>query len=67
MGIPTLGFDEVVTRLGARWPRYLILGIVKSTASYHRFQLFLSRSASRMVACLDVSGQRARSARTTSD
>ncbi|GAA2878394.1 hypothetical protein GCM10020220_080260 [Nonomuraea rubra] len=67
MGIPSLGFDEAVTQLGACGLQHLILGIVKSTESDYRFQLFLSPDALRVVACLGVSKQRERSAHTTPD
>ncbi|MEV0309329.1 hypothetical protein [Nonomuraea fuscirosea] len=64
MDIPSVGFDEAVTQLGACGFQRLILGIVRSTESGYRFQLFLSPDASRVVACLGVSPQRQRPART---
>ncbi|MEV0306568.1 hypothetical protein [Nonomuraea fuscirosea] len=67
MDIPSVGFDEAITQLSACGLQHLILGIVKSTESDHRFQLFLSPDSSRVVACLGVSTQRERSARTTPD
>ncbi|MEU1385931.1 MULTISPECIES: hypothetical protein [unclassified Nonomuraea] len=66
MDIPSLCFDEAVTQLGSCGLQHLILGIVKSPQSDYRFQLFLSPDASRVVACLGVNKQRARSARTAS-
>ncbi|MGV9773377.1 hypothetical protein [Streptosporangium sp. NPDC003464] len=67
MDIPSLGFDEAVTQLCSYGLQHLILGIVKSTESDYRFQLFLSPDASRVVACLGVNKQRARSACTAPD
>ncbi|MEV0830847.1 hypothetical protein [Nonomuraea rubra] len=67
MDVPSLGFDEAVTQLGACGLQQLILCIVKSTESDYRFQIFLSPDASRVVACLGVAKQRARPARTTPD
>jgi hypothetical protein len=67
MDIPSLGFDEVVTQLRSCGLQHLILGSVMSTESDYRFQLFLSPEASRVVACLGVSKQRARSAHTPPD
>ncbi|MEV5895659.1 hypothetical protein [Nonomuraea fuscirosea] len=63
MDVPSVGFDEAVTQLGAFELQHLILGIVRSTESGYRFQLFLSPDASRVVACLGVSPQRQRPAR----
>ncbi|MEU6723171.1 hypothetical protein ABZ917_05600 [Nonomuraea wenchangensis] len=65
MDIPSLGFNEAVTKLDTCGLQHLVLGIVKDAESAYHFQLFLSPDASRVVACLGVSKQGERSARTT--
>ncbi|MEU8252127.1 hypothetical protein [Nonomuraea sp. NPDC048916] len=55
--IPSLGFEEAVAQLSSCGLEHLILGIVASTEPAYHFQLFLSPDASRVVACLGVSGR----------
>ncbi|MDF5751934.1 hypothetical protein [Spongiactinospora sp. TRM90649] len=65
--IPYLGFDELVTRLGACALEHVIFGTVKGADPAYSYQLFLSPDASRVVACLGVRAQRERPAHTTPD